>query len=255
MDTTAASSSARVLTGPQPSASTRHAIAASTLGALPQPLLRRVLRSARERTFPVGAIRGTYANGVEGPPLGLIVAGRIRYSLLSPNGRRLAFDYAGAGSLVGVAALAYADDAPHRPPAFDRNSFVPMTIVEVTRPVRMLELSSRDVLESAQHEPAFAWALAKQIARQAATSQALVTTNVFTPIRSRVARHLLNLAVREGREHVVTVSQQEIADTIGSVREVVARTVGGFIAEGTLAREGKRLVVLDAPRLSQLAQG
>jgi CRP-like cAMP-binding protein len=224
------------------------------LADLPSALLHRLLRSSRERAYPVGPVATTYGNGVIGPPLGLVVSGRIRLSLSAPNGREIALQYAERGALLGVASLVFADGATCRPPVLDGHSFVPANRAEVTHPARMLVLSPDHVREIARQEPALTWILAKAIAMQAVSNSELVAANVFTPIRSRVARHLLKLAVREGTELVLDVSQQEIADAIGSVREVVARTMGEFIAEGTLARRVKQLVVVDARRLQQLAQ-
>jgi CRP-like cAMP-binding protein len=249
-----APSSSHVAPWSELSTQSRQAIARSVLGELPDALLRRVLGRAHERTYAVGMVAMNYGNGVVGPPLGLVLAGRIRLSLLSSNGRELALQYAGPGSLLGVASLVYADGAPCRPLVPDARSLEPATRAEVTHPVRMLVLSPDIVRETARHEPALSWTLAKAITQQAVSSSELVAANVFTPIRSRVARHLLKLATREGSDHVLDVSQQEIADAIGSVREVVARTLSALVAEGTLARRGKRLVVLDPRRLHQLAE-
>ena len=64
-------------------------------------------------------------------------------------------------------------------------------------------------------------------------------------VRQRVARHLLDLAVREDGVLVVRATQQDLADAIGSVREVVSRAVMGFREQGLLARSSEGLVVLD----------
>jgi CRP/FNR family transcriptional regulator, cyclic AMP receptor protein len=67
-----------------------------------------------------------------------------------------------------------------------------------------------------------------------------------------VAAHLLDLAsaqqVPRGRL-VARVSQQELAESVGSVREVVARVIRDLRVAGILATSADRIVILDATRL------
>ena len=51
--------------------------------------------------------------------------------------------------------------------------------------------------------------------------------SAFATVRQRVARHLLDLAsaTQLGSRLKVTISQQELADSVGSVREVVVRVL------------------------------
>jgi CRP-like cAMP-binding protein len=85
--------------------------------------------------------------------------------------------------------------------------------------------------------------------------QELIATNVFSPIRTRVARHLLMLATKQGREMVLRVSHQEIADAIGSVREVVSRALCRFQDEGLVERRGRLLVLRDPRALYEASLG
>ena len=45
------------------------------------------------------------------------------------------------------------------------------------------------------------------------------------------------------------ISQQELADAVGSVREVVARTLRDFRAAGMVATTADSVVILDPTRL------
>ena len=45
------------------------------------------------------------------------------------------------------------------------------------------------------------------------------------------------------------ISQQELADAVGSVREVVARALRDFRAAGMVATTADSVVILDATRL------
>ncbi len=73
--------------------------------------------------------------------------------------------------------------------------------------------------------------------------------NAFGPVPQRVAAHLLDLASAQlhprGRL-VAHVSQQEIADAVGSVREVVARVLRDFRVAGIMATSSDGVLILDA---------
>jgi CRP/FNR family cyclic AMP-dependent transcriptional regulator len=77
--------------------------------------------------------------------------------------------------------------------------------------------------------------------------------NAFASVRQRVARHLLDLAAsRPGRDAGLTafVNQQDLANSVGSVREVVARVLAEFRAEGLVRTSPGRVQILDPVRLS-----
>ena len=71
--------------------------------------------------------------------------------------------------------------------------------------------------------------------------------SAFSTVRQRVARHLLDLASeqRNGGRLVARVSQQELADAVGSVREVVFRVLRELRSEGVIrtSREGIELLL------------
>jgi CRP/FNR family transcriptional regulator len=78
--------------------------------------------------------------------------------------------------------------------------------------------------------------------------------NTFWPVRRRLGRHLLDLAVDEqqGTVLLVRASHQELADHVGTVREVVARTLAGFRAAGHIANDAEGIRVLDPHALAHL---
>lgn len=80
-------------------------------------------------------------------------------------------------------------------------------------------------------------------------------------MRQRVARHLLDLASasvrpatpgqRGGQELAARVSQQELADAVGTVREVVVRVLRELRQHGVVRTERDRIVLLEPARLIQ----
>jgi CRP/FNR family transcriptional regulator len=71
--------------------------------------------------------------------------------------------------------------------------------------------------------------------------------NTFGTVRQRVARHLLDLAAAGDRTRalVAPVTQQELADAVGSVRAVVARSLGELRDAGLVGSSSDGIVILD----------
>jgi CRP/FNR family transcriptional regulator len=77
-----------------------------------------------------------------------------------------------------------------------------------------------------------------------------------------VARHLLDLASarvgeaptsshRAGQKLIVQVSQQDLANAVGTVREVVVRVLRELRQDGLVRTERDRIVLLEPARLIQ----
>ncbi len=64
-----------------------------------------------------------------------------------------------------------------------------------------------------------------------------------------MARHLLDLASQGASELVVSVSQQQLAEAVGTVREVIVRVLRELRAAGVVRTERNRIVILDPARL------
>jgi CRP/FNR family transcriptional regulator len=83
-----------------------------------------------------------------------------------------------------------------------------------------------------------------------------IPRTTFASVRQRVARQLLDLASTDGQgdgsdgELSVRITQQDLADATGTVREVVVRTLRQLRDAGVVRTERDRIVVLDPVRLT-----
>lgn len=70
--------------------------------------------------------------------------------------------------------------------------------------------------------------------------------STFATVRRRVARHLLDFASegQRGSELVTAIGRQQLADAVGTVREVVVRALRELREEGLLRTERARIVIL-----------
>jgi CRP/FNR family transcriptional regulator len=80
----------------------------------------------------------------------------------------------------------------------------------------------------------------------------------FMSVRQRVVAHLLGIAAVEIESPdlpVAAITQQQLADAVGSVREVVARTLRELRLAGLISVSRAKITLLDRERLANEAIG
>ena len=85
--------------------------------------------------------------------------------------------------------------------------------------------------------------------------------SAFATVRQRVARHLLDLCLGEEvrqrpplhrhGELVVRQSQHDLADAVGTTREVVVRVLRDLRVEGIIQTQRERIIIADPARLAR----
>lgn len=193
------------------------------------------LRAGGERIdYPAGTT--VYRPG-SGPWAALVVRGLLRDYLTSLEGRQVTVRYARPGDVLGVAVLV---GGPAR------------VGVQTVEPSGVFRISSRTLTAAARRDPRVSWAIAGELNRRLYDTLEQTAVNAFGSVRQRVAAHLLDLATAQqepaGRL-AAGVSQQELADAVGSVREVVARVLRELRVAGIIATAADRIVILDPARL------
>jgi CRP/FNR family transcriptional regulator, cyclic AMP receptor protein len=206
--------------------------------AIPEKALARILSRGFEVEIPRGGI--FYREG--GAPRSFLVrSGLIRVYMQSSEGRQVTVRYARPNDLLGVAA-AVAGPAP--------------VAAQALVDSRLFAFDPAALSEEGRRDPVVAWAIAEELGRRLYESLDHLAVNAFGSVRERVARHLLDAAT-PGKQGLPTVdiTQQELADAVGSAREVIARVVRAFRTE-TLVRTRPGGIVLLAPEtLAVLASG
>jgi CRP/FNR family transcriptional regulator, cyclic AMP receptor protein len=210
------------------------ALARSFLVELPTELAGRLRAEGERADFPAGT---TVYRAGSAPQAALVVRGLIRVYLSSPGGRQLTVRYARPGDVLGIAVLVGG----------------PANVgVQTVEPSSVLRISARALTAAARRDPRVSWAIAEELNRRLYAVLEQTAVNAFGSVRQRVAAHLLDLASEQQRPHgrlVARVSQQELADAAGSVREVVARTLRDLRVAGIVATAADSVVILDPARL------
>jgi len=210
------------------------ALARSFLTELPAEVVGRLRAEGERADYPAGTTvyrAGSY------PRAALVVQGLLRVYLASAEGRQVTVRYARPGDVLGIAVLVGG----------------PASVgVQAVEPSGLFRISSRTLTAAARRDPRVSWAIAGELNRRLYDTLEQAAVNAFGSVRQRVAGHLLDLA--SAQQHpaarlVAHVSQQELADAVGSVREVVARALRDFRVAGIVATTADSVVILDAARL------
>lgn len=173
--------------------------------------------------------------------IGLIVSGLFRCFARSRQGRQVTVAYSRQGDLLGLTA-----------------AFVgpcPMGLQALT-PGSVWVMSADTLKKAALADARLAFALAEESGRMTYDMLQEVSDTVFGTVRQRVARHLLDLVVEGPPEAplVAPISQQELANAVGTVREVVSRVLSAFRSEGLVRATQAGVEVLDATQLYEQSQ-
>lgn len=214
----------------------RAAVAAGPLSRLPAEAVTRLLDGHTVIRTAAGGL--LYRPG-ENVGLHLVVEGLLRVSMVSEEGRQITVRYGRPGDVLGVPVIV-SGAAPVYVQA------ITDVVVVATRPGTLPQLAQRD--------PRVALWMADELAARVDDLLQELSMNAFWPVRRRLGRHLLDLAANEqhGRVLLVRASHQELADAVGTVREVVARTLAGLRRANYISTGPDGIRLLDPQSLAQL---
>jgi CRP-like cAMP-binding protein len=84
---------------------------------------------------------------------------------------------------------------------------------------------------------------------------ALVDELSLLEVPQRLAKYILEVSERRGTEFTLSLSNQEIANRLGTVREIVSRNLHRLEQQGAISIDGRKIRVLDERALRDLVDG
>ena len=181
--------------------------------------------------FQVAAGALIFPGGDARPRAAVVLMGIARSFVTAADGRQLTVRYARRGALVGKRSDEIGAHAP--------------LAVQALTDCTILELDRDLFLRTAEREISLANALVAELSRRLDDVYATVGDSAFGSLQQRVVRHLLALVDHGAPDGVgrVRISQQQLADAVGSSREAVARVLATLRRDGHL-RTGPREIEL-----------
>lgn len=204
---------------------------------LPVEVRDRILRDAFVVNVPAGS---TIYEAYSPARLALLHTGQARVKVVSPEGRVATIRYAGPGQVIGL------------PSAVSGSSPVGADAI-IDCELSMLNVAT--IQKLAASDATLAWLLAQQLSDIIFETVELLGGNLFGTVQQRVSRHLLDLAENSGDGPIVQVDQHDLADAIGSVREVVARALRKLREAGFIERVPSGIRLVSPSELHSIAAG
>jgi CRP/FNR family cyclic AMP-dependent transcriptional regulator len=197
---------------------------------LPPRLLEAIDQHGGVRSYPAHAILINEGDTTES--LYIVMSGRVKAYAAGEKGREVVLDELGPGEYFGELSL---DGGPRS------------VSVKTLEPTTCCVVQGADLREFLGQHPDFALHLTHKLIRMVRRLTEQVKSLALQDVYGRVVRVLMELSEPEGEQRVVRsrLTQQDIADRVGSSREMVNRimkelTVGGYVA----VREDKQLAIL-----------
>jgi len=203
------------------------------LASLPARELDALLAEAPAMTVPAGTVVFDDANPCMAFPL--ILAGTIRVVKTAPNGRELQLYRVVPGDACVLSSSCLLGHAP-----YSARGIAESETTLVTLPAPLF-----DRLVS-QHEP-FRTYVFGIFAERLAELMQLVEAVAFHRLDQRLAALLL------GKGKLIHTTHQQLADELGSVREIVSRLLRGFADQGLVELAREQVEILDPAGLRSIA--
>ena len=210
---------------------------------LDEGALRALAARAVERRFQKDEL--LFVAGEEARGLYVIVEGAVRAFRVSPDGREQVIHVERAGATVAEV------------PVFDDGAF-PSTVAAEADSI-LLFIDKRDVRKLCLEHPQISLAALKVLAGRLRRCAELVETLSLREVGQRLARLLLAEArargenTNDGLAVTLSLTNQQIAARVGSVREVVSRALTRLQQDNLIKLNGRRMSIPDEAALAAYA--
>lgn len=184
---------------------------------------------AVRKRFPKNTI--LFTKGDESDSLYIVYSGKVKAVIHDEHGKEVVLSVIGPGEYFGE--MAAIDGAPRS-----------ATIV-TKEPAEILIIRRKDFGEILSSNPNVMFDLLKVLLERFRKADEKIASLAFTNVYGRVASLLMQSAEPQGEKWVIrdTLTHQEIADTVGSSRETVSRTIKELLDSGQISIERKQITI------------
>jgi CRP/FNR family cyclic AMP-dependent transcriptional regulator len=181
------------------------------------------------RTYPKGAI--IVNEGDEGNALFVLQTGSVKTFLRDETGKEVVLSTQGPGEYFGDLALF--DNTPRS------------ASVATIEPCKVMVISKNVLKEALAQQPNIALVMLKGLAVRIRELTENVRTLALLDVYGRLVRTLYHLAADKDGTLIVDqkITQQELANRIGSSREMVSRIMNDLVEGGYIDVDHKRIII------------
>ncbi|WP_420239554.1 Crp/Fnr family transcriptional regulator [Telmatobacter bradus] len=212
-------------------------------GLSPAELKQLAQRTARKR-YQTGELLFSEGDACSG--LHIITQGKVRIFKTSANGREQ------------VLAVNVPGESVAELPVFDGGNY-PASAMAI-EPAEIAFISRRDFNAFCIEHPEVALKVLSVVGARLRRLVGIIEELSFTTIRQRLIAVLVKLAQNEGRqsergiEFLLPGTHQELANQLGTVRELISRNLMRLAAEGLIEVDARQIVVRNLKGLAALLE-
>ena len=195
-------------------------------------------------------VRGQQILAPDDPPdrIHIVKGGRVRVYRVTPDGKQLTLDIYEKGTILGDMTLLGQDRLPEAyAEAIDEAVICTITPDELRRLIERYPIIGVNII--------------RHLSRRLQAAERELEAMAYQRVDQRLARRLLDLGRRFGvttdRGTLIQarLTQQELAEMVGTTRETLAHTLSDFRRRGLLDAAHHQVVIRDAERLAEVADG
>ena len=201
-----------------------------------------------QATTLTGFRPGQIVMSPDDPPdrIHILKQGRIRLYRVAPDGKQLTLDLFERGTILGDMSILGQDRMPE-------------TFAQAVEEAVVCTITISELLRLIGRYPIIGVNVIRHLASRLRAAEQELESMAYRPVGQRLARRLVDLADRFGRATPdgtliqARLTQQELADMVGTTRETLAHTLADFRRRGLLDTPQHRVLIRDATHLARIA--
>ena len=178
----------------------------------------------------------------------ILKKGKVRVYRVTPDGKQLTLDIYERGTILGDMTMLGQDRLPE-------------AYAEAIEEAVICTITPAELLRLIGNYPLIGVNIIRYLSVRLQEAQREIEAMAYQRVGQRLARRLVDLAQRFGVSTVrgtlieARLTQQELAEMIGTTRETLAHTLADFRRRGLLDTERHQVLIRDAARLAEVAEG
>jgi CRP-like cAMP-binding protein len=194
--------------------------------------------------------RGQQILSPDDPPdrIHILKKGRVRVFRITPDGKQLTLDIHEKGTILGDMELLGQDRLPE-------------AYAETIEDAVICTITPDELRRLIERYPTIGINIIRHLSRRLDAAERELEAMAYQRVDQRLARKLLDLGQRFGMKTErgtlieARLTQQELAEMVGTTRETLAHTLGDFRRRGLIDTQRHHVVIRDAERLAGVADG
>jgi CRP/FNR family transcriptional regulator, dissimilatory nitrate respiration regulator len=205
---------------------------------LEQKTLQEVVRGAFFRAYEVGQI--VLLEGEQTVGLYIVQEGSLKVSKIGVDGREQILQFLDAGEVFNAISVFTGQSNP--------------ATVSALEPSKVWLIRRETILKMLDTHPHFARRVIQELAGRVLHLISLVEDLSLRSVEARLARLLLEHSVGDKVQRRRWATQTEIASRLGTVPDVVSRTLRKLVDQGLIQMNGKDILLIDREGLEAIAK-